>query len=305
MANAMSLRRWGHYAGPRERLDTTFVINCNLQRLTARRGNGKIIQELEAAFARGLERHQGDLVQRLGPAAGPGRGGLAGPADGRWWTASTRNTPWSRSATSASTFSAVIRNCGKWLSSCPTTTFSGCTAAGTTREGLRGLQGGPDHKGAPTVILAKTIKGHGLGEAGEGRNITHQQKKLNEEELFEFRNRFGIPVSDDEVARPFYAAGRQPGDEISARTRKELGGFPRPQGGLPAAATPGVELFQIPRRHRGSPGLDHDGFARLVFAVAREPIGGKLIVPIIPDEARTSEWSPLPPGVTYSHGAAL
>ena len=62
-----------------------------------------------------------------------------------------------------------------------------------------------EHKGSPTVILAKTIKGYGLGEAGEGKNITHQQKKLNEEELREFRSRFGIPISDDDIAKaPFY-----------------------------------------------------------------------------------------------------
>src|SRR5207244_6155076 len=62
-----------------------------------------------------------------------------------------------------------------------------------------------EHKGQPTVILAKTIKGYGLGEAGEGRNITHQQKKLNEKELREFRARFGIPVSDEEIAEtPFF-----------------------------------------------------------------------------------------------------
>ncbi len=74
-------------------------------------------------------------------------------------------------------------------------------------------------KGKPTVILAKTIKGYGLGEGGEGRNVTHNQKKLNEEELREFRTRFGIPISDERVAEaPFYhAAGRQPGDEVSPR----------------------------------------------------------------------------------------
>ena len=70
------------------------------------------------------------------------------------------------------------------------------------------------HQGQPTVILAKTVKGYGLGEAGEGRNITHQQKKLNEKELREFRARFGIPISDDDIAEtPFYRPRRQqPGD---------------------------------------------------------------------------------------------
>src|SRR5439155_10616775 len=83
------------------------------------------------------------------------------------------------------------------------------------------------HKGQPTVILAKTVKGYGLGEAGEGRNITHQQKKLNEKELREFRERFGVPVSDDVIAEtPFY---RPPPDSAETQylleRRAKLGGF--------------------------------------------------------------------------------
>src|SRR5216117_1312271 len=84
-----------------------------------------------------------------------------------------------------------------------------------------------EHKGQPTVILAKTIKGYGLGEAGEGRNITHQQKKLNEKELREFRARFNIPMSDEVIAEtPFY---RPPEDSVEIKylleRRKVLGGF--------------------------------------------------------------------------------
>src|SRR5207237_10939579 len=84
-----------------------------------------------------------------------------------------------------------------------------------------------ENQGTPTVILAATVKGYGLGEAGEGRNITHQQKKLNEEELKEFRTRFGIPVSDQEVAEaPFY---RPPDDsrelEYLRQRREKLGGY--------------------------------------------------------------------------------
>ena len=76
-----------------------------------------------------------------------------------------------------------------------------------------------EHKGPPTVILARTIKGYGLGEAGEGKNITHQQKKMNEEELRAFRTRFGIPISDADIAKaPFYRPGRrQPRDQVPAR----------------------------------------------------------------------------------------
>ena len=83
-----------------------------------------------------------------------------------------------------------------------------------------------NHKGQPTVILAKTIKGYGLGESGEGKNITHQQKKLNEDEMKEFRSRFGIPISDEDISGPFY----KPADDSHEikylkERRKQLGGY--------------------------------------------------------------------------------
>jgi pyruvate dehydrogenase E1 component len=71
------------------------------------------------------------------------------------------------------------------------------------------------HKGAPTVILAKTIKGYGLGEAGEGRNVTHQQKKLNEQELRHFRSRFGIPIPDDQIGRDALLPAGRDSEEIN------------------------------------------------------------------------------------------
>src|SRR5207237_4964817 len=84
-----------------------------------------------------------------------------------------------------------------------------------------------ENQGTPTVILAATVKGYGLGEAGEGRNITHQQKKMNEEELREFRTRFGIPISDDEVAKaPFYRpADDSPEMRYLHERRQALGGY--------------------------------------------------------------------------------
>ena len=84
-----------------------------------------------------------------------------------------------------------------------------------------------EHKGAPTVILAKTVKGYGMGEAGEGRNITHQQKKLNERELREFRSRFDIPLPDEEVVEtPFYRPPLDsPETQYLLERRKQLGGF--------------------------------------------------------------------------------
>src|SRR6202040_2181733 len=104
-----------------------------------------------------------------------------------------------------------------------------------------------DHKGAPTIILAKTIKGYGLGEAGEGKNITHQQKKLNEEELEMFRSRFGIPMGDEEIAKvPFYRPVEDSEEIRYLRARREaLGGYV-PQRKVRSAPLSGghTELFK-------------------------------------------------------------
>src|SRR5208283_4417658 len=127
-----------------------------------------------------------------------------------------------------------------------------------------------------TVILARTIKGYGLGEAGEGKNVTHQQKKLNEEELREFRSRFGIPLSDEDIRY--------------LKTRREaLGGY-TPQRKI--RSTPLVadhdELFR--EFHEGSDGREVSttmAFVAMLRKMLKHPEIGKLIVPIVPDEART------------------
>ena len=141
----------------------------------------------------------------------------------------TRNTRSSRAVTPADISSASTPNCSNWSTISPTNKFASCSAAATTpRKVYAAYKAAIEHKGAPTVILAKTIKGYGLGEAGEGRNITHQQKKLNEKELREFRARFGIPISDEEMAEtPFF---RPPPDSLENASicwsvRKKLGGF--------------------------------------------------------------------------------
>ena len=121
-----------------------------------------------------------------------------------------------------------------------------------------------EHKGQPTVILAKTVKGYGLGEAGEGRNITHQQKKLNEKELREFRARFGIPISDEEIAEtPFYrpAAG-QSGNQISARTPQKLWAVScrnAQRHGQAARGARAAGLSRISQRLRAVRVVHHDG----------------------------------------------
>ncbi len=148
-----------------------------------------------------------------------------------------------------------------------------------------------DHNGSPTIILAKTIKGYGLGEAGEGKNITHQQKKLNEDELEIFRSRFGIPIPDDELHNaPFY----RPADDsaeikyMQAR-RKQLGGY------MPQRKVRATPLKPVPEAHfeefyKGTDGREVSTtmvFVRLLSKLLRDPELGKLIVPIVPDEART------------------
>ena len=148
-----------------------------------------------------------------------------------------------------------------------------------------------EHKGQPTVILARTIKGYGLGEAGEGKNITHQQKKLNEADLRTFRTRFGIPISDDEIAdAPFY---RPPDDspelQYLRERRKALGGF------MPSRTVTSRRSTRRSTRSSRSSRQGTEGrkasttmvFVRILAKLLRDKEIGDLIVPIVPDEART------------------
>jgi pyruvate dehydrogenase E1 component len=148
-----------------------------------------------------------------------------------------------------------------------------------------------EHTGSPTVILARTIKGYGLGEAGEGKNITHQQKKLNEDELREFRARFGIPVSDVDLSEALFYT--PPPDSPPMRylheRRQKLGGYVPQRGVLSAPLkTPEEEIFE--EFYEGTDGREVSTtmvYVRMLSKLLRHPELGKLIVPIVPDEART------------------
>jgi pyruvate dehydrogenase E1 component len=149
-----------------------------------------------------------------------------------------------------------------------------------------------EHKGQPTVILARTIKGYGIGEAGEGKNITHQQKKLNEDELKAFRTRFGIPIGDDEVAQaPFYRPSENsPEVQYLIDRRKQLGGFVpvRTVQVEPLKCSTLPELFA--EFHKGSEGRKASttmAFVRMLAKMLKDKEIGELVVPIVPDEART------------------
>lgn len=281
--------------GSREKLDNLiFVINCNLQRLDGPvRGNGKIIQELEAIF-RGAgwnvikviwgddwdpllaKDHDGILVKVMEETV-----------DGQYQKYIVETGKYIRER-----FFGADPRLLEMVKHLSDEQLQKLNRGGHDPEKVyAAYKAAVEHKGSPTVILAKTIKGYGLGESGEGKNITHQQKKLNEEELREFRSRFGIPISDEDVSKaPFY---KPPDDSpemkyLHAR-RRELGGYiPNRIVKCEPIKTPLDELFE--EFYKGSDGREVSTtmvYARVLAKLLREKEIGKLIVPIIPDEART------------------
>ncbi len=156
---------------------------------------------------------------------------------------------------------------------------------------MRLISAAVEHKGSPTVILAKTIKGYGLGESGEGKNITHQQKKINDEELMKFRSRFGVPIPDEQLHdAPFY---RPPDDSAEIRylqeKRKALGGY-LPERKVRAPKLKPVKEDLFDEFYKGTEGRAVSTtmvIVRMLAKMVRDPEFGKLVVPIVPDEART------------------
>jgi pyruvate dehydrogenase E1 component len=148
-----------------------------------------------------------------------------------------------------------------------------------------------ENKGTPTAILARTIKGYGLGEAGEGRNITHQQKQLNTQELLSFRDRFKIPLSDKEVAgAPLYRPGQDSAETRYLKERRRVLGGPLPQRRVRNATIdpPSSEVFAEFLKGSGDRQASTTMvLVRMLAALMRDKGIGKLIVPIVPDEART------------------
>jgi len=298
----------------REKLDNLiFVINCNLQRLDGPvRGNGKIIQELEAAF-----RGAGWNVIKViwGADWDPL---LAGDRDGLLVKRMNEVVDGESQKYSVSSGNYIREHFfGRYPE------LVRAVEAFSDEQLARLRLGGHDpqkvynaylaaveHQGAPTVILARTIKGYGLGEAGEGRNVTHQQKKLNEEELRRFRTRFGIPISDEDVAEaPFYRpAEGSPEMEYLRERRRVLGGYlPKRVVQAPAVKVPGASLFD--ELYHGSGGREVSttmAFVRLLTKLIGDKELGPRIVPIIPDEARTFGMETLFRKVgIYSHAGQL
>jgi pyruvate dehydrogenase E1 component len=279
----------------RENLDNLiFVINCNLQRLDGPvRGNGKIVQELEAAF-RGagwncikvlwgsdwdplFERDtDGLLAKRLGEMV-----------DGETQKISVESGAYVRQ----SVFGGDPRLL-KMVEDLPDEALRTMRQGGhDPRKVYAAYKAAFEHSGSPTVILARTIKGYGLGESGEGRNITHQQKKLNEDELREFRSRFGIPISDEQLAEtPFYRPPEDSREIQYLRARRQaLGGYvpERKVRSKPLVADHDALFREFLTGSEGREVSTTMAFVGMLRQMLRDPEIGKLVVPIVPDEART------------------
>lgn len=279
----------------REKLDNLiFVINCNLQRLDGPvRGNGKIIQELEAGF-RGSGWNvikviwgsdwdpllaadvTGKLVHRMGEVV-----------DGQYQKYVVEDGAYIRQH-----FFGKYPELLEMVEQLSDEQLHRLNRGGHDPEKVyAAFKAAVDHVGAPNVILAKTIKGYGLGEAGEGKNITHQQKKMNEDELREFRSRFGIPISDDQVNEtPFYKPPEDSPEMVYLKERRQaLGGsLPQRRTETPALDIPDLDVFKDVLA--GSGGREFSttgGFGRVLLTLLKNKAIGKHIVPIIPDEART------------------
>ena len=279
----------------RERLDNLiFVINCNLQRLDGPvRGNGKIIQELEAGFrgagwnvikviwGTGWDRliaadTDGLLLKRMEECV-----------DGEYQDFKSKNGAYVREHffgkyPKLKTMVADWTDDQIWALARgghdPQKTYAAYSAA-------------VSHRGQPTVILAKTVKGYGMGEAGEGQNITHQQKKMGEAQLREFVNRFGLPITDEQLKEvPFvrFPEGSEEAEYLRAR-RAALGGtmFQRRQKSA-SLEVPALSAFESQlKATEGRKISTTMAFVRILNTLMRDKAIGKYVVPIVPDESRT------------------
>ena len=279
----------------REKLDNlVFVINCNLQRLDGPvRGNAKIIQEFESDF-RGagwnvikviwgsgwdalLARDKkGLLLQRMEEAV-----------DGEYQAYKASNGAYVREHffgkyPELKAMVASMSDDDIWRLSRgghdPHKVFAAYTAAVA-------------HNGQPTVILCKTVKGYGMGEAGEAKNITHSQKKMGEDALKAFRDRFNIPVADEQIAdAPYYRPAEDSPEMVYLRERTAaMGGFlPQRRVRAEPLTIPDIKIFDALLEGSGEREISTTmAFVRLLNALVRDKTLGQRVVPIVPDEART------------------
>jgi len=279
----------------REKLDNlVFVINCNLQRLDGPvRGNGKIIQELESNF-----RGSGWNVLKViwgsywDPLLAMDKDGMLKKrmeecVDGEYQNFKAKGGAYTREH-----FFGKYPELREMVSAMSDNDIWRLNRGGhDPHKVYAAYAAASSHKGQPSIVLAKTVKGYGMGDAGEGQNITHQQKSMDIESLKAFRTRFDLPVSDKEVeSLSFYKpADDSPEMQYMMERRKELGGFlPARRRKTTALKTPALSAFANVTASSGEREISTTmAFVRILSTLVRDKELGKYIVPIVPDEART------------------
>jgi pyruvate dehydrogenase E1 component len=281
--------------GGREKLDNLiFVVNCNLQRLDGPvRGNGKIIQELEGGF-RGAgwnvikviwgsewdrllaKDKNGLLLQRMEEAV-----------DGDYQNYKAKGGAYVREH-----FFGKYPELLQMVSDMTDDDIWRLNRGGHDPQKVyAAYHAATQHTGQPTVILAKTVKGYGLGKSGESVNIAHQMKKPTQEALVAFRDRYRLPIPDDRLEEaPFYKPDENSAEMTYLRERREaLGGYlPQRARNAPALEIPPFEIFASQTEGTGDREISTTmAFVRLLTALTRDASIGAQIVPIVPDEART------------------
>ena len=278
----------------REGLDNLiFVVNCNLQRLDGPvRGNGKIVQELEGDF-RGAGWNVIKLLWGKGwdallekDTTGRLRQLMDETVDGDYQTFKSKD-------------GAYIRKhfFGKYPETAALVEDWSDEQIWSLRRGghepkkvYTAFKRATETKGQPTCLLIKTVKGYGMGTAGEGQNTTHQQKKMAEDQLRAFRDRFQIPISNEDLPKaPFVSLNNQQKAYLLEK-RKELGGeFPKREWrDTPALQIPSVEKFDAQLKSTGDREISTTmAFVRILTTLLRDKNMGKQVVPIVPDESRT------------------
>ncbi|MCC6590564.1 MAG: pyruvate dehydrogenase (acetyl-transferring), homodimeric type [Bryobacterales bacterium] len=281
--------------GSREKLDNLiWVVNCNLQRLDGPvRGNASIVQELEGLF-RGagwnvIKVLWGDDWDRL---IEKDKSGLLvcrmqECVDGEFQNFKAKGGAYVRKE-----FFGKYPELLELVADMSDEQLAKLRRGGhDPKKVYNAYKRAIETKGQPTVILAKTIKGYGLGEAGEGRNTTHQQKKLNEQEMESFRKRFDIPVPDDAVSKLAFCRPSEHSPEMRylQERRRVLGGYlpVRHPKRITIEAPPLENFNDLLQGSGGRPAMTTNGFVTMLRGLLKDPKLGKLIVPIIPDEART------------------
>ena len=279
----------------REKLDNlVFVINCNLQRLDGPvRGNGKIIQELESNF-----RGSGWNVLKViwgsywDPLLAMDKDGMLKKrmeecVDGEYQNFKAKGGAYTREH-----FFGKYPELREMVSAMSDNDIWRLNRGGhDPHKVYAAYAAAASHKGQPSIVLAKTVKGYGMGDAGEGQNITHQQKSMDIESLKAFRTRFDLPVSDKEVeSLSFYKPPNDsPEIQYMMERRKELGGFlPARRRKTTSLKIPALSAFSNVTTSSGEREISTTmAFVRILSTLVRDKELGKYIVPIVPDEART------------------